>query len=287
MTPSTPLGSWNFKPLLDTKHHPSFFKDPPLKQHTLGRVLCNRFYLAPPPLCKTTNAWFTNHKPLPHDSPRASIYSQGKFAWTAQVDDLGCFAATGISGLSTHRSFPPSQIPNPTNAIGCPPLVFRGFKIQLPKNFTMRPIHVPGKQPRLRKEWFLDVWSYVGEKESKWTGLWFVTARSNILDTHNINRCNTLRHLYTTKDPPFQNNHGSSIILSSKNSNKQSFRGFTISEKQKVSNIHQHGVPSQHHHCFCRWQFFRQESYQWKDLKQLWSVWSMCMWFRSMTLSCL
>ena len=136
-------------------------------------------------------------KPLVHYSPRASG-NRGKFAWTAQVYDFGGagfpdspntkgVAATGISGLSTDGSSikiqdskkPPSQIPNPPNAIGCPPLVFRGFKIQIPINFTMRPSHVQGKQPHLQKAWFLEIWPCAGEKENspkptEWMEAWWM-----------------------------------------------------------------------------------------------------------------
>ena len=50
------------------------------------------------------------------------------------------------------------------------PQLFQRVQNQDPKNFTMRPIHATSKQAHVRKEWFLAVWLYVGEKESKWTG---------------------------------------------------------------------------------------------------------------------
>ena len=43
MTPSTPLGSFNLKTLLQSTRCWSR-TPPPLEQHTLKRVLCNRFY---------------------------------------------------------------------------------------------------------------------------------------------------------------------------------------------------------------------------------------------------
>ena len=43
------------------------------------------------------------------------------------------------------------------NATGCPPLVFKGFKIQSPINFTMRPNHVQGRI-HLQKLRFLEIW---------------------------------------------------------------------------------------------------------------------------------
>ena len=55
----------------------------------------------------------------------------------------------------------------------------------------------------------------------------------------------------------------------------------SMSEQQNVRNIHQHGFPSRRHHYFPSQPVaFRQESYQWKDLKQLGS---MCMWFNEST----
>ena len=42
MTPSTPLGSFNLKTLLQSTR--CWSRTPPLEQHTLKRVLCNRFY---------------------------------------------------------------------------------------------------------------------------------------------------------------------------------------------------------------------------------------------------
>ena len=55
----------------------------------------------------------------------------------------------------------------------------------------------------------------------------------------------------------------------------------SMSEQQNVRNIHQHGFPSRRHHYFPSQPVaFRQEGYQWKDLKQLGS---MCMWFNEST----
>ena len=51
----------------------------------------------------------------------------------------------------------PANTPNPPNATGCPPLVFKGFKIQSPINFTMRPNHVQGRI-HLQKLRFLEIW---------------------------------------------------------------------------------------------------------------------------------
>ena len=55
--------------------------------------------------------------------------------------------------------------------------------------------------------------------------------------------------------------------------------GFTIQclSSKNVSNVHQHGDPSQRHRCFCWRLFFRLEGCQWKGLKQLRS---MCMWIQ-------
>ena len=110
------------------------------------------------------------HKPLVHESQRASIYHQGT---EASLLELRRFMTLHGSIIKIQdKNQPPSQIPNPPNAIGCPPLVFRGFKIQIPINITKRPSHVQGKQPHLPKASFLEIWPYMGEKENspKWIG---------------------------------------------------------------------------------------------------------------------
>ena len=50
------------------------------------------------------------------------------------------------------------------------PWFFQRVQTQDPKKFHKRAIHATSKQAHVRKEWFLDVWLYVGEKDSKWTG---------------------------------------------------------------------------------------------------------------------
>ena len=58
---------------------------------------------------------------------------------------------------------PPSQTPKPPNATSCPPLVFKGFKIQTPINFTMRPSHVQGKIHLQKLPCFFEIWPYDDE----------------------------------------------------------------------------------------------------------------------------
>ena len=105
------------------------------------------------------------HKPLVQSSNR------GKFAWTGQLYGFGWFTDSGQSKchwlattgwpplVSTHglkfwtKKKPASQIPNP----------------------TMRTSHV-----QCKKEWFLQIWPYVGEKENSpketgWMEAWWMS----------------------------------------------------------------------------------------------------------------
>ena len=128
------------------------------------------------------------HKPLVHDSPFSSVYHQGTGPSLLELHKFMALSGLGFpdspnttgwpprvfQGLapmdqlskSTTKKQPSSQIPNPTNVVGCPPLVFRGFKILIPINFTICPSYVQCKQRLLQKEWFLDMWPYVGGKEN-------------------------------------------------------------------------------------------------------------------------
>ena len=56
--------------------------------------------------------------------------------------------------------------PTPTtpHTTGCPPLLFKLFKIQISGNFTTRPSHVQGKI-HLQKLCFLDIWPYDDERK--------------------------------------------------------------------------------------------------------------------------
>ena len=145
-----------------------------------------------------------------------------------------------MSGLSAHGSivkkqFPPSQIPNPTNAIGYPPGFSRGFKIQIPINFTMRPIHVPGKQPHLRKAWFFDVWQYVGEKKSNWIGWMARTFHDKEFTQTSCAKFPAIVdergwwgfiHVWQNMWPPrAKKKHRSFVILSFKNEARKPFGG--------------------------------------------------------------
>ena len=77
--------------------------------------------------------------------------------WLCTADKLRGLAMMDQSSKSRTQNNLQASIPNPPNAIDCPPLVFRAFKIQIPINITMRANHVEGKQPHLQKAWFLEI----------------------------------------------------------------------------------------------------------------------------------
>jgi len=131
----------------------------------------------PLPNAQTLGAWLTAFFRLPSGN-------RSKFAWTAQAygfEWLGgsgqskChwLAATGISGVSTHGSTIKTQDKKQLSSqIRTPQMLlaahhwFSEGSILIPINFTMRPSYVQGKQRLLQKEWFLDMWSYLGEKNN-------------------------------------------------------------------------------------------------------------------------
>ena len=83
------------------------------------------------------------HKALAQDSPVTSMYYQGT---EASLLERRRFMVSGVLGF-----------PDPPNTTY---LAARHLKmqIQVPIDFTMQPSHVQGKQRRLQKEWFLDIW---------------------------------------------------------------------------------------------------------------------------------